>query len=350
MSAEPDKLAAELRLQAVGCRHMGSDFYAELLDLMAADVEAAGPVWDVLGPYAGESFDAAYRLRLLGGVHSMVLAGDAPALAAHYPTAGGDGDVGACWPAFRALLATQPATVADALTRPPQTNEVGRSASLAAGLAVVASRTALPVRLLELGSSGALNLRLDAYWYEQGGERWGDGASAVRFVDCWAPGAPPFSAGARIVSRRGCDRDPIDATSPDGARKLLSYVWPGQDARFTMLRDALAIAARFPVEVDRADAASWLPRHLDTLEPGGATVVMHSVFWQYLTAADQAAIRATLAAAGARASAAAPLFWLRLEPVDSAAYPDLRLTAWPGGAETLLATASFHFGPVRWLA
>ena len=192
MSAAVQTLVDNVRLQAVGCRHLGSPFYAALLELMAADIGAAGPVLSVLGPYADESADAAYPLRLLAGVHRMVLSGAAPALAAHFSTTGGDGDVEAAWPEYRKLLAARPETVLDTLRRPPQTNEVGRSASLAGGLAVVAQRTGLPLRLLEIGTSAALNLRLDRYWYEQDGSGWGDPASAVRFDDLWSPARPPF--------------------------------------------------------------------------------------------------------------------------------------------------------------
>jgi hypothetical protein len=343
-------LAENLRLQAVGCRHLGSPFYAALLERMVDDVEAGGPVLELLGPHAGETFGAAYPIRLLAGVHRMVLSGAVPALAAHFPTTGGDGDAGAAWPAYRQLLAERPEPLLDTLRRPPQTNEVGRSASLAGGLAVVAEQTRLPLRLLEIGTSAALNLRLDRYWYEQDGAGWGDPATAVRFVDLWAPARPPFEVGAVISVRRGCDRDPIDAAAPDAALTLLSYVWPGQDERFRTLRDALEIAAALPVPVDRADAGEWLPAQLSEPAAGLATVVMHSVFWQYLPAATRTSVIGSFASAGARATAEAPLAWLRLEPSASGNSLELRLTSWPGGAESVLAKAGFHAGRVTWLA
>jgi hypothetical protein len=342
-------LVENLRLQALGCQHLGSPFYAGLLELMAVDVEAGGPVWTVLGPHAEEPAGAAYPIRLLGGVHRMVLSGTAPALAAHFPTTGGDGDVAATWPEYRALLAARPEAVLDTLRRPPQTNEVGRAASLAGGLAVVADQTRLPLRLLEIGTSAGLNLRLDRYWYECDGFGWGDSSAAVRFVDLWAPNAPPFEARAMITTRRGCDRDPIDATGEEAALTLLSYVWPGQDARFDTLRDALEIAAGFPIEVDRADAREWLPAQLAETRRGTATVVMHSVFWQYLATGTRESIIATFAAAGARAADDAPLAWLRLEPSERGNSLELRLTTWPGGREVVLAKAGFHAGRVTWL-
>jgi hypothetical protein len=208
------------------------------------------------------------------------------------------------------------------------------------------------VRLLEIGTSAALNLRLDRYWYEQGGVGWGDPETAVRFVDLWAPDRPPFESGAVVAVRRGCDRDPIDASGPDASDAsltLLSYVWPGQDARFETLRAALAIAATLPITVDRADAVEWVPSQLAEPQAGLVTVVMHSVFWQYLSPESQQSIVASLATAGERATADAPLAWLRLEPSASGNSLELRLTTWPGNDEALLAKAGFHAGRVTWL-
>ena len=207
------------------------------------------------------------------------------------------------------------------------------------------------MRLLEIGTSAGLNLRLDRYWYEQDGVGWGDPASAVRFVDLWSPARPPFDTRQVDRDRRGCDRDPDRSV---GRRRvaltLLSYVWPGQDARFDTLRAALDIAAAFPITVDRADAVEWVPAQLADPRAGLATVVMHSVFWQYLAPETQASIVAGLDAAGARATADAPLAWLRLEPSASGNSLELRLTTWPGGDEVVLAKAGFHAGRVTGLA
>ena len=334
---------------------LGSPFYHALCEGLAVDVERDGPASRVLAPFAGAPPEAAYVLRLLGGVHRLVLSGEAPDLAKHFPSVGGDGDGAAAVVAMRDLLVDPPAAVLDALARPPQTNEVGRSVALTSGLLVIAREVALPVALREVGASGGLNLRPDSYWFEQDGVSWGNDASPVRFVDLWRGGVPPFGAGLEIVDRRGCDRDPIDATSTDGAVTLLSYVWPEPSERFQRARDALTLARETPVTIDRADAASWLGAQLDPRQPGTALVVYHSVVWQYLDAPTRAAVREQLAHAGRRATADTPLAWLRLEPHPSTYAPaELRLTLWTGRAtgpdERLLATTSFHGGPITWLA
>lgn len=346
---EREHLVGVLRWQAVGCRSMGSAFYGELLDQMAVDVERGGPAWELLAQHAAEPFERVFPLRVLGGVHRLVLCGAAPELARRYPTTGGDGDATAAWPAFAALLGTRPVSVLDALRRPPQTNEVGRAASLVGGLLAVAAETGLPLRLLEVGASAGLNLRLDRYWYQQGGSGWGDPASPVRFIDLWDGGSLAWGARAEVAERRGCDRDPLDATDDDTRLTLLSWVWPGQDARFELLRRALDVAGEVPVAVDEADLVDWLPDQLHQRADGVATVVFHSIVWPYLSDEARAEVRGALETAGAAATDGSPLAWLRLEAAPSMWPAEVRLTTWPGGSERLLATAGFHVGAIHWL-
>ncbi|MCU1430131.1 MAG: hypothetical protein JWL83_4131 [Actinomycetia bacterium] len=342
-------LALMFRLQAAGCRHAGSPFYADLCDTLAADAERGGAVVGAMGKYAAAGFDDAYHLRLLAGVHRMVLAGEADQLRAHYPSTGGDGDANAAWSHIEPLLRDPPDALLQAFERPLQTNEVGRSASLAGGLATVAHDTGLPLRLLEIGSSAGLNLRMDRYYYEAAGGAWGDASSAVRFVDLWDGGAPPFDGRVRVVARRGCDLAPIDVSAPGADVTLLSFVWPGQVDRFDRLRDALAIARSTPVDIDAVPVDEWLPRQLAALPLGVATVVFHSVVWQYIPEAAQAVVAGALQRAGALAGPDAPLAWLRLEPATGMTHTELRCTTWPGGEERLLATAGFHAGRVHWI-
>ena len=339
-----------IRIYQLACGGMGSPFYAELLERMADDVIAGGPVGRFLVDQLDSSYEDAVPLRFLGGVHRLVLAGQAPDLAARFPSVGGDGDAAAAWPAVLAALDAHTDAIRDALTRPPQTNEVGRSAALVGGFLVVARDTGLPLRVLEVGSSAGLNLRFDRYWYESDGAAYGDAASPVRFTGLWAEGHPPFGTAVTIAERRGCDRDPIDAGTDDGRLTLLSYVWPGQTERFTMLRAALDVARDHPVAIDRADIPDWLARQLDEPVPDRATVVFHSIVWQYLTADERARAEAALETAGDRATPDAPLAWLRLEPSPDLTHTELRVTSWPGGEDRLLARGHYHLGPVQWVA
>ena len=342
-------------LRATGFESLGCPFYATLAGELAADIEADGPAAEVLAPHATAPFEDAYLLRLFAGVHRMALAGSAPALAAHFPSTGGDGDAQAAFGVLRHLLRDPPAELLDMLTRPPQTNEVGRSAALASGLLVVSATLGIPLSLREIGSSAGLNLRLDHYWYEQDGTGWGASASPVRFVDLWREGRPPFESGLEIADRRGCDRDPIDATGVEGGLTLLSYLWPEPAERFSRARDAIAVARDVPMVIDVEDARSWVPTQFDERPAGTALVVMHSVMWQYLDPETQTEIRDSLHAAGRAATPDAPLAWVRLEPNEDFYVPaELRVSIWDGTSpdprEQLFATTGFHGGELTWTA
>jgi hypothetical protein len=322
-----------------------SPLYARLLTAVAADVDAGGPCWSVLSGHEDDPFGSALALRLLGGVHRLVLEGSAPALAAFYPSAGGDPTRGDPFPPFLGTVEQHLADLRASLDLGVQTNEVGRSAALFPGFAAVADRWRLPLRIRELGASAGLNLRWDHFRYERNGSGWGDPRSAVRFGDEVFETGAPFGSVATVLDRRGCDRAPLDASTDDGRLRLMSYVWPDQPERFHLLERAIEIAARVPAPIDEADAVAWASAQLEHAEPGTATVVFHSIFIQYLPRADRAALEGVIVAAGRRASSQAPIAWLRMEPGGD--HADVTLTQWPGGDQVVVAESGFHGRPVR---
>ena len=344
-----EDLVIRLRWQAEACLNNGSPLYAHLCACLADDVEARGPSAGLLRPAAGHAFPS---LGLLAAVHRLALKGEAPDVARHYPSTGGDGDHTRAWQAVRAVLADRADALHGAALETPQTNEVGRSASLVGGFLTVAAEHHKPLRVLEVGASAGLNLRFDGYRYEQRRSGCGPVESPLVMRDLWPDAIPPFDAPLEVIDRRGCDLRPIDPTSDDGQLTLLGAVWPDQLDRIARLRTALEVAARFPVDIDRADVAEWLVARLAAPTPGVATVVFHSLVWPFLPDETRDAFMTTLARAGSIASTKSPFAWLRLEPVMESA-PDqlgeLRLTTWPAGDERLLARCTFHYGPVRWL-
>ncbi len=345
-------LARNLRQQGRACGSLGCPFYAALCEQLAADADAGGPVAAVLDRADAGDFLQAYALRLLAGLHRHVLAHPRGQLARHYPPHG-DGDPVAAGRAARDLLRDPPTAVLDALAVPPQTNEVGRAPALMSGMLVVAAATGLPLRLREIGSSGGLNLRLDAYRYEHDGEGWGAPDSPVRFAGLWEGGAPPFARGAEIVERRGCDRDPVDVTTDDGARALLSYVWPEPVSRFARARAAIELARDRPVAIDAADARDWVPAQLAEHRAGTVLVLFHSIMWQYLAPETRDELTETITRAVADASTDAPVAWLRFEPDEPYQAVEVRVMLRHGDdppVDRFLATTGFHGGPIHWRA
>ncbi len=82
-----------------------------------------------------------------------------------------------------------------------QTNEVGRSAVLVGGYATVTHRTALPLRVLEVGASAGLNLRWDHFAYDTGRVVCGDPDSPVRFAGVWEGDPPDLPARFEVAER-----------------------------------------------------------------------------------------------------------------------------------------------------
>ena len=349
LSDAREQLATNFRRQAMGAEALGSALYVDLFNRMAVDVETDGPTWALLEPHAREPLNQVYPLRVMGGAHRLALEGDAPDLARHLLSTGGDGDHDGAWRALLELLRDPPQTMRDYLSSPPQTNEVGRSASLIGGFLVAAEETQLPVRALEIGTSAGLNLRFDQFRYEQDTNAFGPSDSAVRFTGLWAKKQPPFDAPLTVAERRGCDRNPIDPTTPGGRMRLLSYVWPDQPERFQRIAAAIEIARQVPATVDKADAGDWLPKMLAEPVEGVVTTIFHSVVVQYFTSEERAELTSIIEDAAALATRDAPLAWLRLEPEGDMKFPRLRLSMWPGEHDRLLAHCSFHLGPVEWL-
>jgi hypothetical protein len=346
-------VAAGLRWQAGWCGRLGSPLYEVLLERAAADVDRGGPVWAVLSAAgAAERADRLMRgepaLQLMGAVHRLALEGRAPELARFYPSAGGTPDAGAAAPALIDTIEQHGAALPELMQRPIQTNEVGRSAALLVGFLTVAQETGLPLRILEIGASAGLNLRWDAYRYMGPAGAWGDPDSPVQITDAFTGERPPLDERPKVAERRGCDPRPLDPASDETRLTLLAYTWPDQLRRFTQLRAALDFAPSMPVAVDKASAVEWLAEQLAAAQPGVATVVYHSVVLPYLGERGIAELWHTLESAGGRASVDAPLAWLSLEAGEDLAA--VRLMTWPGGEARLLAHASFHGPPVRWVA
>jgi hypothetical protein len=345
-----DPLIAQLDGHVETARRAGSRFYEVLLERMRDDATAGGPIRAALRGHERDRIDEWDAFRLLAGVHRIVLSGHAPELEQHYPSTGGDGDAEAAWPAVRELIAAGRAEVVDALAHPLQTNAPTRAKALVGGLCLVAEQTGLPVRLLELGASAGLNLRLDQFRYEQDGVTFGPEDSPVRFVNFLTGRRPPLATGFHVGERAGCDLSPLDATTDAGRLTLLACIFPDESERFDLLERAIAVARETPVVVERADLSTWVADRLAVPRAGMATVVYHTIVWPYLSDAVREAAEAAVSAAGERATAGAPLALLSFEGARSdPSRTELHITAWPGGQRRLLARSSQHPVTVDWL-
>ncbi len=292
---------------------------------------------------------SALPLRMLGGVHALVLTGRAGDLARYYPSTGGTADPGqdasAAWPAFRDVLAGQSDEVRAWLPSPPQTNEVGRGAVLAGALCHLAGQAPGPVRLFEVGASAGLNLRADRFRITGAGISYGQESSPVQLTGAWR-GRPPQPRPVEVIARTGGDLAPVDPVSAEGRLRLTAYVWPDQAARLARLRGGLDLAAKVPADL-RAEPAAVTVAGIRP-EPGTWTVLWHSIFRQYLDADQSADLDAAVAAAGDRAYGTARFALVTLELIRGTPDTPVEVTTWPGGVRRRLGTAPPHGLPVTW--
>ena len=142
---------------------------------------------------------------------------------------------------------------------------------------------------------------------------------------------------------------PLDPASDHDRLALLSCIFPDQTPRYELLREAIDVAREYPIEVERAGVDEWAGQRLAEPAEGMATVVFHSLVWIYLDDDVRNRVSAAINAAAERVNQTAPLAWLRYEIGPDPAVCELRLTAWPGGEDRLLATGDVHLAPVTWL-
>lgn len=303
-------LADRFRRHAADSDHL----YAHLMRGMADDWESGGVVAETCRGWENAPTGSVVQLRLLAGLFRIVLTDRAPELEEFYPCLGGATPPESAWPVARDVMSRHVGELREALEIAPQTNEVGRSAALLVGLFQAVRRSGLArVRLLEPGASAGLNLLVDEFRFVNSGWSFGREDSPLVLRDQVVGDLVPVRF--EIVSRRGCDLAPVDASTSAGRLRLRSFIWPFQVERHERLSAALEIAARHPVTVDRAGAGEWLEEQLDRPVPDDVlTVVWQSVTRLYWPAEETSRVKAAVEAAAARS----PTTHLAMEyPVDA---------------------------------
>lgn len=300
-------------------------------------------------------------VNLFAAVHFLLLGEPDAPLARFYPDLTDGTDPADPVPAFLEFCAGRAEPLRALLaSRVPQTNEVGRSALLLAGLAQLGDE---PLALLDVGASAGLNLLLDRFAYlDAQGNRLG---SSTVSVACSVRGDRPGAVGPHgladgfpaISARLGLDAAPVDPADPAAVRWLEACVWPDQADRLVRLRAAIALLREHPVAVRRGDAVDGLAPALADL--GGSTPVV-TTSWTlcYLDPDRQRAFAAEVDRLGRSRG----LTWLWAEapaqvpvlPVPDALTDDhatlLGVTTWRDGVRTdrLLARCHDHGAWLNW--
>lgn len=276
--------------------------YSRLAQALADDAEVASLL---LSARPGQ----ARPVLLLAALHDLVLEQPHLPAAQWYPSVTGattapEGDP---WPDVRAAALAHADRLREVIaTRSTQTNEVNRSAYVAAlTAAATADRPHQPVALLEIGASAGLLLNHDRYRLQV---RHGDHERTLGAVDSavvcrttdHADGLLPAERADQpvITSRTGLDADPIDLDDAQARRWLEACLWPDQPERLTRLRAAIRETRDKPPTLVRGDMVNDLPAAADVALRGSNAahlVVLTSWAATYLPAADRVRLVDTLA-------------------------------------------------------
>ncbi|WP_282606782.1 DUF2332 domain-containing protein [Pelagibius sp. Alg239-R121] len=351
---------AHFLAQSKSCRSMGSPFTAGLLETAGERLSTSSRIGATVLRWPGTPSDDALALRFAAGLHWLALRGGDKELAELYRERGIVGQQPSSWKLIEQVLERHGTALMRFIERPPQTNEVGRSAVIFGGFMAVAARTGQPLSLREIGSSAGLNLNWHRYGYCPSGIdlQWGDIEGPVVMRPDWE-GPVPTLANVEVIDGMGCDLNPADYTaitlssdepvpSSDEANRLLAYIWPDQEERMARMRGALRIAVKHPPIVERESAAAWLGRVVKKQPADCAQVVFHTVVWQYLSPDERSGIKDAIDQAAAAATTANPFAWLRMEPSEDGGCAELRLTLWPEDSEIHLADVCYHGKWIRW--
>ncbi len=321
--------------------------YARLSAAIAADPEVVDLLTSAPEP---QQIPVLY----FAAVHSLLLAGDGPELATYYPNLAAAPLTSDPYPTFRAFVLEREGELRDVMSRrTTQTNEVGRCASFLPALGMVADECG-PLALVDVGTSGGLNLLLDRFSYEYlpGGPV---GTPCDVHLTCATRGNVPVPLDLPpIAAAIGIDRDPIDVSDEESARWLEACVWPDQLDRFERLVAAIALARSDPPDVRLGDAICDLASTVEEAASSGHPVVTNSWVLNYLTGEQRTRYVATLDAIAAtrdlswviaESPAETPELPIPNRAADSAADKHLTvlsLVTWRGGRRTAQRLATTH--------
>jgi hypothetical protein len=265
-------------------------------------------------------------LRLLGGLHYLVLAGETS------------------WQEIDRALDDH----ADFLRRwlreqSVQTNEVQRAWGLLPVFLSVADGR--PFDLLELGPSAGLNLVWDHYRYVYSTGVWGDeGPLELLGEDRVPPPGDLLHRRVAVARRRGIDLNPVDVTTEDGARLLEAFVWADQTVRLERLRRAIAVLRHDPPELIKGNYVDDLPALLRDRAPGAHLVVFQTASTMYLEADDAERLRAALH----HAAREEPLTYISTGHAPNDNGFALEVERYPDGRPTRVAVMDFHGDWLEW--
>jgi hypothetical protein len=220
---------------------------------------------------------------LFASAHHLLLDQRDHELAKHYPNISpeiGSGDATDLFVTF--VLERSDAMKELLATRSTQTNEIGRCNWFLFPFAMLDAEVG-PLAQVDVGSSAGLNQLLSKISYDlsPGGLI---GKSDSLTITCNITGKPPIPKQVpNVCWSVGLDAKPIDVRNDEEVRWLEACVWPDQVERFDRLGNAISLARRHDIVVERGDAVDNVVRLIKTASLHGHPVVTTSWVLNYLS-------------------------------------------------------------------
>lgn len=348
MSNMPQHVLETFDFQASACRVLGSPFTAMVCEILRDNIDDSTAFGRRLIEWPETAMTDAIALRAAGALHALARSGKARDLSGLYPPM--ETNAEALWPVMAEAIARNDESLNEFLDSPPQTNEVSRSSPILGMCLRISERYKMPLALYEFGASAGLNLAFDTFYYNLVNDNeWGNPNALVVIKSEWRGKFPKPYTKLEVVSRAGCDRNPLDPQQPAAIERLLSYVWADQNTRIARLSSALTASNQMEYSVDKADAADWVEQKLaEPAIPGVARVFFHTIVWQYLTEHAKQRIMSAFEKAGAEATPETPLFLLSMETEGSPSGAVLTERSWPTGQLITHGLSDYHGRWVDW--
>jgi hypothetical protein len=207
-------------------------------------------------------------------------------------------------------------------TRRIQTNEVGRAVAWRWPAALAACHDgARPIALVDVGSSGGLNLIADRV-----PEDWVDLNGALL----------PVVRKPKVVSRIGFDTQPLDFHNDEDVHWARSCIWPGELARLQRFDNAIKAFRSLGPD----DAPVTLHRLNATLVPARLPEILRSIPGEAVLLIMQTLVRAYMDSERRDAYTRAMRNWIAATPRGRVAWIELELE--PGVPGEMPATITAH--------
>lgn len=291
---------------------------------------------------------------ILGAVHFLLLRGNDHPLKKFYETIGGttSAQLEDPFPAFRDFVSLNRSAVQALIeSRVTNTNEVGRTALLHPGFRAIASKSASPLSLIEIGPSAGLNMIWDSYgvrYRRDNAVELSVNNSTALTIDCALRGGklPPGGATPQVSGRVGLELNPVDLSYADDRDWLRALIWPDQTARLERLDRAIELFMSRRPEIRAGDALELLPDALAEIPANQTPCFYHTIAIYQFSREMKNALEDMLTVAGLRR----PVWRLSFE-FDGALYILSEIRYSDGvREETRLASCHPHGTWLEWLA